>query len=136
VLVKGRLMAIKILLVDDSILARMAVKKYIPDNLECELHEAADGAQGIKQYRNINPDIVIVDLTMPVMSGFAVLAEIKKINHNARVIVLSADVQQKTIEKVMELGAFRILRKPPQKDEIRLAIADALALGGSGGEAR
>jgi two-component system chemotaxis response regulator CheY len=129
-------MAIKILLVDDSILARMAVKKYIPNNLECELHEAADGAHGIAQYKIINPDIVIVDLTMPVMSGFAVLAEIRKMNHDARVIVLSADVQQKTIEKVMELGAFRILRKPPQKDEIQLAITDALAPGESGGKAR
>ncbi len=128
-------MAIKILLVDDSILARMAVKKYIPNYLECELYEAADGAQGIKQYKTFDPDIVIMDLTMPIMSGFAVLGEIKKINHDAKVIVLSADVQKKTIEKVMELGAFRILRKPPQKDEIQLAITDALALAGSGGEA-
>ncbi len=128
-------MAIKILVVDDSILARMAVKKYIPNHLECELYEAADGAQGIKQYKDINPDIVIVDLTMPIVSGFAVLGEIKKINHDARVIVLSADVQKKTIEKVMELGAFKILRKPPQKDEIQSAITDALAPGESGGKA-
>jgi two-component system, chemotaxis family, chemotaxis protein CheY len=127
-------MAIKILLVDDSLLARMAVKKYLPDDLECELYEAADGAQGIKQYKKINPDIVFMDLTMPVMSGFAVLGEIKKTNPDAKVVVLSADVQKRTIEKVMELGAFRILRKPPQKDDIRKAVADALFLGESGGK--
>jgi two-component system chemotaxis response regulator CheY len=126
-------MAIKILIVDDSLLARMAVKKCIPEDLECELFEAADGVQGIKKYIEIGPDIVFMDLTMPVMSGFAVLGEIKKINPDAKVIVLSADVQKRTFEKVTELGAFRMLRKPPQKEEIQKAVADALAFGGPGG---
>ena len=124
-------MAIKILLVDDSLLARMAVKKYIPKDLECELYEAADGVQGIKQYKKIKPDIVFMDLTMPVMNGFAVLGEITKTDPDAKVIVLSADVQKRTIEKVTDLGAFRILRKPPQKDDIQKAVADALAFGES-----
>jgi two-component system chemotaxis response regulator CheY len=126
-------MPLKILVIDDSLLARMAVKKSLPESPPYELAEAADGAQGIKLFGEMAPDIVFTDLTMPVISGFAVLEMLRKLDPRVPVIVLSADIQKRTYEKVMELGAFRMLRKPPQKEEIRRALADALALRTAGG---
>ena len=128
-------MPLKILVIDDSLLARMAVKKCLPEDLPCELYEATDGAQGIKLFGEHTPDIVFTDLTMPVIGGFAVLEMIRNRNPLVPVIVLSADIQKRTFEKVMELGAFRMLRKPPQKEEIRRAVTDALASGAAGGTA-
>lgn len=125
-------MAVKVLVIDDSLLARMAVRKSLPEDPPCEVVEAADGAQGIKQFREVTPDIVFTDLTMPVINGFAVVEMIQEIDPRVPVIVLSADIQKRTFEKVMELGAFRMLRKPPQKEEIRRAVADALALRATG----
>jgi len=120
-------MPVKILVIDDSVLARMAVKKSLPEDLAAEIAEAADGAEGIKRFREFAPDLVFTDLTMPVIGGFAVVEMINKMKPEVPVIVLSADIQKRTFEKVMELGAFRMLRKPPQKEEVRQTLADALA---------
>ena len=120
-------MPVKILVIDDSLLARMAVRKSLPEDPPCEVFEAADGAQGIKQFHESAPDIVFTDLTMPVIGGFAVIEMINKMKPEVPVIVLSADIQKRTFEKVMELGAFRMLRKPPQKEEVRQTLAEALA---------
>ncbi|MCX8027877.1 MAG: response regulator [Thermodesulfovibrionales bacterium] len=115
----------KVLVVDDSLLARMAVKKHI--NAEAfEIYEANDGAKGVALYKEIMPDFVFLDLTMPVMDGFKALEEIKKINPNALVVVLTADIQIKTTEKIMELGAYKVLKKPPVKEEIENTIKEII----------
>ncbi len=119
----------KVLIIDDSLLARMAVKKCIPDD-RYDVTEASDGASGLIKYKEIGPDITFLDLTMPVMDGFKVLEEVRKINDKALVIVLTADIQTKTREKVMALGAFTVLKKPPIKNEILEAIERAEELLG------
>lgn len=115
----------KFLVVDDSLLARMAVKKYIDTNI-FDIYEASDGAKAVAEYKNIIPDITFLDLTMPVMDGFKALEEIKKINPKAIVVVLTADIQVKTTEKIMELGAYRALKKPPVKEEVESTIKEIL----------
>jgi two-component system chemotaxis response regulator CheY len=120
----------KVLVIDDSLLARMAVKKCIPDD-RYDIFEANDGASGLNKYKEVRPDITLLDLTMPLMDGFKVLEEIKKINDKAVVIVLTADIQTKTREKVMALGAFTVLKKPPIRNEILEAIDSVERLLGS-----
>lgn len=112
----------KILIVDDSIVSRMGIKKCIPKNLPYELHEASDGFEGVKKFRAITPDITFLDLTMPVMTGFEALAEIKNIDKHAIIIVITADIQKKTIEKVLDLGALMVLKKPTTKEDIQDAL--------------
>ncbi|MDX1775606.1 MAG: response regulator [Desulfobulbales bacterium] len=112
----------KILIVDDSPVSRKIMKTCIPEDRGYELLEAGDGRSGIDKYQLSNPDLTFMDLTMPVMDGMQALQEIMKIDPQAVVIVCTADVQMKTIFKVMNLGALMVVRKPINKQ----AIDDAL----------
>jgi two-component system chemotaxis response regulator CheY len=112
----------KILIVDDSPVSRKIMKTCIPEDGEYELFEAGDGQSGIDMYQEVKPDITFMDLTMPVMDGVQALQEIIKIDPKAIVVVCTADVQMKSIFKVMNLGALMVVRKPINKE----AIADAL----------
>ena len=112
----------KILIVDDSPVSRKIMKTCIPEDRGYELFEAGDGRSGIDRYQEINPELTFMDLTMPVMDGMQALQEIIKIDPQAIVVVCTADVQMKTIFKVMNLGALMVVRKPIN----RQAIEDAL----------
>jgi len=120
-------MARKILIVDDSPISRKMLRSCFPKEIEFDFHEAGDGLAGFELYKQISPDITFMDLTMPVMDGTEALAEIRKYNPSAMVIVATADVQIKSITKVMDLGAFMVLKKPPSKDSVRDALAQAEA---------
>ncbi len=111
----------KILIVDDSPIARKILKKCLPEN-GYELHEASNGLLALETFKSVHPDLTFMDLTMPEMDGIQALEEIKKIDSNAAVVVVTADVQVKTIFKVMNLGALQVIKKPVSKD----AIEDAL----------
>jgi two-component system chemotaxis response regulator CheY len=115
-------MVSKILIVDDSPVSRKIMKSCMPADNEYELFEAGDGRSGIDKYVEFQPDVTFMDLTMPVMDGMQALQEIIKIDPKAIVIVCTADVQMKTIFKVMNLGALMVVRKPISKQ----AIDDAL----------
>jgi len=115
----------KILIVDDSVVARMGLKKAIPQNASYEFYEACDGASGLEQFKMITPDVTFLDLTMPVMTGFQALDEIKKIDKNAVVIVVTADIQKKTVDRVLEAGALLVISKPPSLKEISDALEKA-----------
>lgn len=123
----------RILIVDDSIVARMSLKSCIPKELH-ELTEAADGATGIALFSSFAPDLTFLDLTMPGIDGIQALKEMRLLRPNAVIIILTADIQKRTTEMVNELGAFTVLKKPPQKQEVINVLAQALhAAGASNG---
>jgi len=115
----------KILLVDDSRASRFIIKGCIPKDRGYELSEAADGKEGLEMYREFKPDITFLDLTMPVMDGYEALGEIRKYDSNALVIVLTADIQKKSRDKVKDLGAFKIIAKPPSSKIMEQALSEA-----------
>ena len=115
----------KILIVDDSPVSRKIMKTCIPEDKGFELFEAGDGQSGIDKYQQINPELTFMDLTMPVMDGMQALQEIIRIDPKAVVIVCTADVQMKTIFKVMNLGALMVVRKPINKQAIEDALRKA-----------
>jgi len=112
-------MAKKILIVDDSPISRKMLKSCFPAGYVKELLEAGDGLAGLNIFKEALPDITFLDLTMPVMDGVQALEEMKKHNPDAVIIVATADVQAKSIEKVMGLGAFNVLKKPPTKESVK-----------------
>jgi len=73
----------KILIVDDSPVARKMLKNSIPKNKGYEIFEATDGRDGIKKYQILKPEIVFMDLTMPGIDGYTALEEIRKFDNNA-----------------------------------------------------
>jgi two-component system, chemotaxis family, chemotaxis protein CheY len=112
----------KILIVDDSPIARKILKSCIPTDYAYELHEAVNGKDGLEKYNELNPDITFLDLTMPIMTGDECLREIKKSDEKAVVIIITADIQTKSIMNVMDLGALAVLKKPPSKESIQKAF--------------
>jgi len=115
----------KILIVDDSPVSRKIMKSCIPEDRGYEMFEAGDGQSGIEKYQQLKPDLTFMDLTMPVMDGMQALQQIIKIDPTAVVVVCTADVQMKTIFKVMNLGALMVVRKPVSKQSIEDAIRKA-----------
>ena len=121
----ARLMIQKILIVDDSPVARKMLKNSIPKNKGYEIFEATDGQDGIKKFQMLKPDVVFMDLTMPGVDGYTALEEIRSLDSNAMVIVTTADVQPKSISNVMERGAFTLLKKPAKANIIEEALNKA-----------
>jgi two-component system, chemotaxis family, chemotaxis protein CheY len=115
----------KILIVDDSPIARKMLKSCLPKDQGFEFYEACDGREGVEKYKSICPDLTFMDLTMPVMTGYEAIAEIIKHDSNALVIVVTADVQLKAIKTVLDSGAYMVLRKPLKKEDLLIALSKA-----------
>ncbi|MBW1892227.1 MAG: response regulator [Deltaproteobacteria bacterium] len=112
----------KILIVDDSPVARKMLKNAIPKDKGYEIFEATNGQEGINKYEELKPDLVFMDLTMPVLDGYKATAKIMELDKDATIIVTTADIQPKSISNVMELGAFTLLKKPAKASSIIDAI--------------
>lgn len=119
----------KILIVDDSLVARMSLKSCLPKEAGHEIQEGSDGIHGIALYQSFKPDVTFMDLTMPQMDGMTALAEIRKLDPTARIIILTADIQRRTIERVTELGACAVVKKPPVKEVVLAELEKALTAG-------
>lgn len=119
-----------VLIVDDSPISRKMLKSCFEKDANLEILEAGDGLAGLEIFRNAAPDLTFLDLTMPVMDGFQALEEMKRHDPNALVIVATADIQAKSIEKVMALGALHVLKKPPTRDSVGEAFRRAVEFGG------
>ncbi len=115
----------KIMIVDDSPVARRMLKTCIPKDKGYEIFEAENGKDGIEKFQDLKPDVIFMDLTMPVLDGYGALEQIIKLDKNAIVIVTTADIQPKSIETVMGLGAFTLLKKPAKAKTIQDALAKA-----------
>lgn len=111
----------KILVTDDSKIARKMVIKTLNEAThdELEIFEAQNGQEALDLYKEKNPDLTFLDLTMPVMDGFEALEKIKKFDKNAKVIVLSADIQKMSVDRVLALGAFNFIKKPIDLEKIQ-----------------
>lgn len=105
-------MAFSILIIDDSPISRMMLAKCLPKG-DYQLRQAGGGAQGLAMYGEQKADLVFLDLTMPEMDGFETLALLMAADPKAKVVVVSADIQSKAQEKVLELGALDFVPKPP-----------------------
>lgn len=116
----------KALVVDDEPLIRMMIAEFLED-AGFQVSQAADGAAGLDLYRREEPNVVILDLRMPVMDGFMFLRE-ADVAHNPRcgVIVLTGHGGADDHEEARRLGAAKFMRKPFDHDEL-VNIARELA---------
>lgn len=112
------------LVVDDSKISRKWLIETIPKKIleHATIIEGINGQEAIDLYKAHHPDIVFLDITMPVVDGFEALAVIKSLNPEAIVVMISADRQKSTKEKVLELGASAILSKPIDAEEFRTTL--------------
>ncbi|RAV22717.1 response regulator [Paenibacillus contaminans] len=119
-------MAQRILIVDDAAFMRMMIRDIVSKNGYEVCGEANDGLQAVEKYKEVRPDLVTMDITMPEMDGIAALKEIKKIDPNARVIMCSAMGQQAMVIDAIQAGAKDFIVKPFQHDRVIEAIKKTL----------
>lgn len=116
-----------ILIVDDASFMRMMIKDILTKNGFEVLGEAENGAVAVERYKELNPDLVIMDITMPEMDGIQAVKEIKKINGEARVVMCSAMGQQAMVIEAIQAGAKDFIVKPFQADRVVEAVKKALS---------
>lgn len=117
-------MSLPLLVVDDSNFARKQVIRALPKGWDVEVSQAGDGEQALEAIKAGKGDVVLLDLTMPVMDGFGVLEQIKANDLPAVVIVISGDIQPEAYARVMKLGALAFIKKPLDADELNKVLSD------------
>lgn len=118
-----------VLVTDDSLLARKSLIKVLRElEPEAEMIEAQNGLEALERYKERKREISIVflDLTMPVMDGFEALEKIVAFDPQARVVIVSADIQPKSQERVMASGAKTVIPKPISIDKMRTLLLSGL----------
>ncbi len=115
----------KILVVDDAAFMRMRSKKMLEQSGHSVV-EAATGSQAVDMYKESKPDIVLMDITMPDMDGLSALKEIRKIDPNAKVAMVTAMGQQSIVMDALKAGAQDFVVKPFEPDRMLATIKKLL----------
>jgi len=114
------------LLVDDEAHIRKYVGLILRQLGAPNLIEATNGEEAIAAYQREAPDLVLLDVNMPVMNGLETLKKLREIDPNCVVIMLTSLTNRQTVEEALELGAANYIRKDTPKDEIKKALAETI----------
>ncbi len=115
-------MAKNILICDDAAFMRMMIKDILTKNGYNVAGEAENGLKAVEKYKEVSPDLVLMDITMPEMDGIQALKEIKKLDAGAKVIMCSAMGQQAMVIESIQAGAKDFIVKPFQADRVIEAV--------------
>ncbi len=107
-----------VLIVDDAAFMRLSLKNVLEKNGFNIVGEAENGLVGVKKYKELNPDIVTLDITMPEMDGLTALKEIMKIDKTANIIIVSAMGQEWYVREAIACGAKSFIVKPFSNDHV------------------
>lgn len=110
-----------IMVVDDAAFMRMRCAKLLQEN-GYRVIEAENGAQAVQRYRDIRPDGVLMDITMPEMDGLEALAAIRRLDPSAKVAMVTAMGQQSIVIEALKAGARDFVVKPFQSDRVLAAV--------------
>lgn len=115
-------MSKNILLVDDAAFMRVMVKDILVKAGYNVIGEAENGAQAVEKYKELSPNLVMMDITMPEMDGIQALKAIKAFDANALVVMCSAMGQQAMVVEAIQSGAKDFIVKPFQPDRVLEAV--------------
>ena len=119
-------MAKNVLICDDAAFMRMMIKNVLVKGGYNVVGEAENGAKAVEKYKELSPDLVLMDITMPEMDGIQALKESKKIDGGAKVIMCSAMGQQAMVIESIQAGAKDFIVKPFQEDRVIEAVKKAI----------
>ena len=111
----------QILIVDDAEFLRVRISKMLVGE-GFEVAEAENGLKAIESYKSKKPDMVLMDVTMPEMDGLTALKELRKIDPNAKVVMLTALGQEFVVLEAVKSGAKDFIVKPFDRDRVMSAI--------------
>ena len=112
----------KILLVDDAAFMRMMIKNTLAQNGYTDIIEASDGIEGLEKCLSENPDLVLMDITMPNLDGIEALRKLKEVQPSTRVVMCSALGQEKMVLEAIKLGAEDFIVKPFKPERIMKTV--------------
>jgi len=115
-----------ILIVDDAAFMRMMIKDILLKNGFQVIGEAENGLVAVEKYKELKPNLVIMDITMPEMDGIEAVRKIKAIDPQAKIIMCSAMGQQAMVIEAIQAGARDFIVKPFQPDRVIDAVKKAL----------
>ncbi len=113
----------RILLVDDSPIIHRLLRRTLEKHGYEVCGDAKDGREGVQMYQSLRPDLVFMDITMPIMDGLEAAKKIKEIDPEARIIMLSAMGDEDIMGQAQELGIDIFLKKPFDDYKIISAIS-------------
>lgn len=113
---------LSILVCDDSILARKKLSDYLV-SLGCSrVEQAADGQSAIDMYKELKPDLVFLDIVMPVKDGITAVKEIVAFDRHAHIVMTSSVGTQENLKEALKAGAKDFIQKPLDNDQIKHVI--------------
>jgi len=112
----------RVLVVDDAAFMRMMIKDILKKGGYEVVGEAEDGVKAVEKYKELKPDLVTMDITMPEMDGITAVKEIRKFDPNAVIIMCSAMGQQAMVIDAIQAGAKDFVVKPFQPDRVLEAV--------------
>ena len=119
---------IKVLIVDDMVILRECLKLVIGQNAELEVVGCAgDGKEAVDLCLKLKPDVILMDLNMPVYSGHDAILEIKKLDINTKILVLSVDGDERNVATAFRNGADGYVVKDIVPEELFAVIKKAVA---------
>jgi len=113
-----------VLVVDDSKMSRKLVIKSLPVEWDSPIFQATNGVEALDIFHEKKPDVMFLDLTMPELDGFGVLAALQKEGNQVPVIVISADVQTEAYERAIGLGARAFIQKPMSPEDVKKVVQE------------
>jgi two-component system chemotaxis response regulator CheY len=112
----------RILIVDDAMFMRRMLSDILEKGGHTVCGEAATGKEAVEQYKELRPDLVTMDIIMPDMSGIEAVKEIKKLDSEARILMVSAMGQQALVLEAVQAGALDYVVKPFQPSRVLESI--------------
>jgi len=120
------IMSTRVLIVDDALFMRKLIREALTPYGFNIVGEAENGEQGVNMYKELNPDLVTLDIVMPEMDGIQALTALKKWNNQAKVIMITALEQRDLMLQAVRLGVSDFIVKPFTDDRVLSAIEKAL----------
>lgn len=108
----------KILVVDDTEFMRLTIRRILEEAGYNVIAEAENGAVAIEQFKLHQPDLILMDITMPVMNGLEALKQIKTIDPNSTIVIVSALGQEMIVREAIASGAKSFIVKPFQAERL------------------
>lgn len=108
----------KILIVDDTTFMRATIRQMIEQEGQYTIYEADNGAEAVNKYKLFNPDLVLMDISMPIMDGIEAVTLIRKLDPTADILMCSLQGQRNSVMRAIQAGARGFLLKPLQKEKL------------------
>ncbi|MGI6145755.1 MAG: response regulator transcription factor [Peptococcia bacterium] len=122
---------LKVLICDDSMLVKRQLKQILKDAGVETIFEASNGKEALAIINKYKPQVMFLDIVMPVMDGIDTLKNIKKKKYNITVVMISSSGTQANLKKAFELGAYDFILKPWKEAEIAALLDKIRQRGGT-----